>query len=132
MKCIQTLIRSVSFLFVVFLLCISFSCGGSKEEEAQTNTPPTVSIDSPMPFSTYTQGDVIDLSCTADDAEDGALSGDSIIWVSNIGGQIGTGSSFSKELSAGLHNIIVTATDSNGAAGTAEITIIVSSNIDAG
>ena len=120
------------FLLLAVLFCMSVSCGGSKEEETQvnTNTPPSITIDSPMPFATYTQGDVISLSCTAQDAEDGSLSGDSLVWVSNIDDQIGTGLSVSKELSAGLHNINLTATDSQGASTTEEITIIISSTID--
>ena len=124
----------MSCLFIVVLLCMVISCGGSKEEETQVNanTPPSITIDSPMPFATYTQGDVISLSCTVQDAEDGPLSGDSLVWVSNIDDQIGTGLSVSKELSAGLHNINLTATDSQGAATTEEITIIISSSIDGG
>ncbi|MFC1891886.1 hypothetical protein ACFLZT_05785 [Thermodesulfobacteriota bacterium] len=130
-------VRLMFFLLLITFLCVLISCGGSKEEEPEgpqvkVNTPPTVTIDSPMPFTTYTQGDVISLSCTAKDAEDGPLSGDSLVWVSNIDNQFGTGSSVSKELSAGLHNITVTATDSNGGMTTEEITIIISSSIDGG
>jgi len=117
----------------ISLIAVLFSCGGREEEAGKTpaNKPPTVSIDSPNDFATYLQGDSIEFSGTAEDTEDGTLSGDSLVWTSNIDSQFGTGASFSIVPSPGQHEIILTATDSVGATGSEAIRLIISSNIDA-
>ena len=113
----------------LFLLAfILTSCG--KEEEAPTQKPPTVTITSPMNFATYIQGDTIQFSATANDPEDGALSGDSLVWTSTIDGQFGTGTSFEKVISPGQHEITLTASDSEGAKGSETIKLIISSTIE--
>ena len=87
-------------------------------------------ITSPNTFSTHIQGDAIQFSCTAEDTEDGPLSDSSVVWISNIDGQIGTGTSFTKVPSAGLHNIEVTATDSQGASYTESFSVIITSVVE--
>ena len=60
------------------------------------------------------------LSAEAQDIEDGPLSGDSVVWTSSLDGALGTGSELVVgELSPGLHQITVTATDSDGNQSTA-------------
>ena len=55
------------------------------------------------------------LSAEAQDVEDGPLTGDSVIWTSSLDGILGTGSELVVgELSPGLHQITVKATDSEG------------------
>ena len=118
--------------FILLLLFIScLSCGGG-EEKGPVQNPPTVSITGPNDFVTHIQGDVIRFTGTAEDAEDGALSGDSLVWTSSIDGRIGTGASLNKALSAGQHTITLTATDSKGVTASASITVIVSSIIQTG
>ena len=50
----------------------------------------------------------------ANDPEDGALGGASMVWTSNISGQVGTGANFNAPLPAGTHTITLKATDSDG------------------
>lgn len=117
------------------LLC---SCGGGGEEGTEAgkapvmNKPPVVSIDDPMNFAVYIQGDTVEFNGTGKDHEDGPLSGDSLVWTSSISGNIGTGASFSLAIAAGLHTITLTATDSDGATASEEITLNVSSIADTG
>jgi hypothetical protein len=61
---------------------------------------------------------------SASDAEDGDLTA-SLVWTSNLDGQIGTGGSFSKVLSDGTHVITASVTDSGGNTGSDSITITV-------
>jgi hypothetical protein len=96
--------------------------------ETPSNTPPTASITSPTDGSAYTQGDTISFSGTGEDAEDGTLSGASLLWTSSIDDQIGTGTSFTRDdLSAGTHTITLTATDSEEATGSDSVSITISS-----
>jgi subtilisin len=88
------------------------------------NQPPIVSIDSPADGSTFDSGATIDFEGTASDSEDGDLTS-SLDWVSNLGGPIGTGGSFSTPLSDGNHTITASVTDSGGATGDASISITV-------
>ena len=90
------------------------------------NTPPTATITSPMNGSTYNEGDDISFNGSGYDAEDGTLSGSSLIWTSSRDGQIGTGTSFTRnDLSVGTHTITLTATDSLGATGSDSVSITV-------
>jgi hypothetical protein len=117
--------------FYILLLFVSgiVACGGDEDKRA-TQNPPTIMITSPNTFSTHIQGDAIQFSCTAEDTEDGSLSDSSVVWISNIDGQIGSGKSFTKVLSAGLHNIEVTATDSQGASYTESFSVIITSIVE--
>ena len=93
------------------------------------NQPPTVTITSPADGTTFTQGDQITFRGSATDPENGALC---LVWTSSIDGQIGTGESFTKsDLLVGTHTITLTATDSQGAKGTASVTITVEAKISA-
>lgn len=87
---------------------------------------PTATITSPSDGSTYTEGDTISFTGTGEDAEDGTLSGASLIWTCSIDGEIGTGASFERsDLSVGTHIITLTATDSDGATGSDSVSITV-------
>lgn len=80
---------------------------------------PSVAITAPVPQSsgapaTVTAGASVTFTGAANDAEDGALTGASLVWRSNVDGQIGTGESFSTTaLTPGQHTVTLTATDSD-------------------
>ena len=55
------------------------------------NQPPVAVISSPADGASFTQGESITFTGSATDLEDGALTGASLVWASNIDGEIGTG-----------------------------------------
>jgi hypothetical protein len=92
------------------------------------NNAPEVSISSPDDSSIIQEGDSIDFTASASDYENGALSGASITWSSSKDGSLGTGATLSTDsLSTGVHQITVTAIDSDGSAAESQITITVQS-----
>jgi subtilisin len=88
------------------------------------NDPPVVTITKPAGGSTFGSGTSIDFAGTASDTEDGDLTA-SLVWTSNVNGQIGTGGSFSAFLSDGIHTVTASVTDAGGKAGSASISITV-------
>lgn len=94
------------------------SAGGGK-------SPPKVTISSPSDEQVFASGASISFAGTADDKEDGDVT-PSLVWVSDIDGQIGTGGSFSKILTDNSHTITATATDSGNKSGSKSVTITVS------
>lgn len=90
------------------------------------NTAPTASISAPTAGKVLNQGTSITFTGSGSDAEDGSLSGNSLVWTSDRDGQIGTGTTFSRsDLSVNSHTITLTATDSKGSAATASVAITV-------
>jgi hypothetical protein len=89
---------------------------------------PTATITSPANGTSFAEGATITFSGSATDPEDGDLTGSALVWTSSRDGQIGTGTSFTRnDLSEGTHTITLTATDSDGGSGTADVTITVQS-----
>lgn len=128
------------FLFIFWGLMIIFSAacsggGGSDDGESSPppttpppdqNSAPTAIISGPADATTWTFGAIITFSGSGSDTEDGALSGDALLWASTIDGSIGTGETLAlNTLSLGNHTITLTATDSNGATGTATASITI-------
>ncbi|MEE8476622.1 MAG: PKD domain-containing protein, partial [Myxococcota bacterium] len=90
-----------------------------------SNTPPSVSIASPTNGASFAQGESILFSGSASDVEDGDLSA-SLSWSSSVDGFLGTGANASlATLSVGSHFILAEAVDSEGAQGSASVTISV-------
>ena len=93
--------------------------GGNTSSDTITLTIdalPVVTITSPLNAATYNSGDTINFVATVTDVEDddAALTA-SIAWTSNVNGSIGSGGSFSStSLSAGVHTITASVTDSAG------------------
>ena len=87
-----------------------------------TNSAPTVAISTPSNNASYPANTTVSFSGSASDTTDGNLSS-SLVWTSSLDGQIGTGASFSRTLSAGTHTITARATDSGGLSGSAQITV---------
>ena len=89
---------------------------------ATENQPPTAHITSPTNNAVLTPGSSVSFAGTGSDAEDGALTGASLVWTDNVDGQIGTGTSFNTStLTPGVHTVTLTAKDSKGATGTATV-----------
>ncbi|MCH8924971.1 MAG: S8 family serine peptidase, partial [Proteobacteria bacterium] len=88
------------------------------------NDTPVASITSPANNSGFASGVLIDFAGTASDTEDGDLTA-SLVWTSDIDGQIGTGGSFSTTLTDGTHTVTAEATDFDGATDSASISITV-------
>lgn len=89
-----------------------------------SNTAPSVSITAPANNATFTTAATISFSGSATDTESGNLTS-SLVWTSNVQGQVGTGGSFSRTLNAGTHTITASATDPGGLTGSASVTITV-------
>jgi hypothetical protein len=95
-----------------------------------TNTAPSVSIASPGNNASYAEGATITFSGSAGDSQDGNVTSD-LRWTSNLVGQIGTGGSFSRTLSAGIHSITASVTDSGGLSASKLVTVTVTANVTA-
>jgi hypothetical protein len=91
---------------------------------AAANTAPTVSITSLSNGASFVQGASIPFTGIAVDAEDGTLT-NRLVWTSSIDGQIGTGGSFSRTLSAGTHTITASVADTGGLSGSSAVSISV-------
>jgi len=95
---------------------------------SSSNTAPRATITAPEDQATFTEGERVTFSGTGTDAEDGELTGEALSWSSDQDGLLGTGESLTvTSLSVGTHRITFTATDQEGATGTALITITVQS-----
>lgn len=76
------------------------------------SVPPTVEIVEPENGESFLANEMISFLAEASDPLDGKLSGDSLVWVSNIDGPLGTGESLLLALSKGTHTVVVTASNS--------------------
>ena len=129
----KTRVKAAGVLATLGLLAAG--CSSSSEDCSVTdtcpNTAPSASITSPANNSMFDEFVPVSFAGTASDAEDGSLTGTALVWSSSLDGAIGTGTSFNKsDLSIGVHTITLTATDSDGASGTAsvQLTIVVVPN----
>jgi exo-beta-1,3-glucanase (GH17 family) len=103
--------RNIVLALLILLLGVEIP----RLSKAEENNPPTVVIDSPKKGDKFVPGQEIKFSGRAVDLEDGELQGESIIWISDIDGNIGSGLSFTtQKLSPGIHLIQMRATDSRG------------------
>jgi carboxypeptidase T len=91
---------------------------------AAGNLAPTTTITSPTSGTSVRLGTPVSLAATASDPEDGNLTG-SIVWHSNLSGQIATGGSASVSLPLGTHTITASVTDSGNATGSGSVTVVV-------
>ena len=99
---------------------VPVACGGSG------NVAPSVTILAPANGASFTQGDTVSFSGSANDTEDGNLT-PAMAWTSSLDGSIGSGGSFSTAgLSVGTHTITASATDSGNQTGSDSVQITVS------
>lgn len=87
---------------------------------APANTPPVASITSPSNGASI--AGPFNFAGTCQDPEQGNIS-QSARWRSSRDGDIGTGASFTRELSIGAHTITMTCTDGPGLTGSTSITV---------
>lgn len=105
------------------------ACGGEEDcsvTDSCPNQAPTATITSPADGATVDEFESVSFQGSATDAEEGSLTGSSLVWSSSLDGSIGTGTSFSRnDLTPGSHEITLTATDAEGASGsaTADLTV---------
>lgn len=91
-----------------------------------TNEPPAVSITNPADGSTIGDRTQVTFSGSANDPEDGFLSGGALAWTSSRDGHLGTGTSVTRSgLSVGDHVVTLTATDSDGGSASATVRITI-------
>ncbi len=86
------------------------------------NTEPSVTISTPASGSSFVTADAIAFAGVASDIEDGDL-GASLSWTSDLDGVIGSGATFSANLSQGAHVITASVTDSGGLSGSYTVNI---------
>ncbi len=87
------------------------------------NTAPVVIILNPRSGSLTPYGTSITFSALAVDGQDGTLPANRIVWTTEYG-QLGTGATISvNDMPPGNHTVTVTATDSQGSAGSASVDI---------
>lgn len=96
-------------------------CGGGGDTNTQAaNQSPTASIVSPS-GTYFKEGENIAFNGNGTDKEDGQLIGSALEWTSSVDGLLGTGSTLiTSALTAGDHEITLTATDSEGDAHTTD------------
>lgn len=119
---------------LIFGLCalFLFGCdgdGGDNDDDSTDDDSepggPDADILSPADGAVITVGSEVTFSGTATDKEDGTIPCENLAWESSIDGAIGTGCMFVKsDLSAGQHEIKLTATDSEGKRGWATVNIL--------
>jgi hypothetical protein len=92
------------------------------------NQMPAAVITSPQSGTVFSLGETITFTGSGNDPEDGALIGPSLVWTSSIDGRLDVGETFTHaSLSAGNHQITLTAVDSLGGVDTQTIGIVVNS-----
>ncbi len=91
------------------------------------NSAPLVTIDQPQNGEFVFGNQTITFVGLAQDAEDGDLTA-TLVWASNLDGQIGTGGAFSIELTPGLHTISASTTDQAGKTTAATIMLTVTAD----
>lgn len=77
-------------------------------------SPQTPEIDEPVSGAYLTATDTIVLSGSAYDVDDGDLHGTALQWTSSQQGALGSGNTLSVSLQPGIHQITLSATDSDG------------------
>jgi hypothetical protein len=99
------------------------------DDSGPVNSPPAVSISSPTSGASFESGASINFVASAQDDEDGALSG-TISWTSDLDGSLGGGSSVAAVLSDGAHSVTASVTDSGGETSTDSVSITVGSTAE--
>ncbi len=137
-KILKEQIQKLLLITLTLFILVSIGCGGgggggngdgNRDEVVSNdgnNNSPVAQIITPSAESIFNIDDEIQFTGTGNDAEDGELSGISLVWSSDIDGQIGTGGTCSIDfLGAGTHDITLTATDLGALTGMDTISITI-------
>ncbi len=109
---------------------VTDSHGGTGEDSLVLliHAVPVVTITAPANGTVAIETDPVSFAGSASDAEDGDLTA-GLAWSSDLDGPIGSGGSFTvSTLSVGSHTITASVTDSQGAEGSAAITVVINAN----
>ena len=105
----------------------SSSTAAATSSSTGVSPNPVAQITAPADGATFPANTDIPFAGSADDPQDGALAGDSLAWVGDlVRGPIPEGFGISGNASfstPGAHTLTLTATDSDGNMGTAEVTV---------
>jgi hypothetical protein len=99
--------------------------GGTGGSDAGTGQPPQAKINHPGDMEMRAANVAIPFIGVGTDPEDGNLTGASLVWTSNLSGQIGTGTMFNAPLTAGTHVITLTVTDADKNTATSSLTLYI-------
>lgn len=91
-----------------------------------SNNAPATYINNPEQGRLYVGTDIIMFQAVALDTEEGNLTGDALVWSSDLDGPLGTGALLElagSTLSEGVHLITATGTDADGLLGSAQVEI---------
>ncbi|MCL7973601.1 MAG: hypothetical protein M8835_03495 [marine benthic group bacterium] len=117
--------RSVKFAPLVLMTAVAMSCSDS----TAPNQRPVATISSPSTGSQAFAGDPVTFVGSATDPESGSLTGDALLWQSDLDGVLGNGTSVTRsDLSTGTHQITLAAADPAGGNGTASISVSIVEN----
>jgi len=86
------------------------------------NLPPAVAIRRPNDNDVFPSGSLIGFEGAAGDPEEGDLS-ERLVWISSLDGEFGRGRTVTATLRDGVHRVTARAADSQGAEGSAAITV---------
>jgi hypothetical protein len=102
-------------------------CGPHRVDHSfLANQPPMVPITAPADGISVPLGAPVFFSGWAEDPEEGGLPGSSLVWESSLDGLLGIGDSIERDdLSAGIHTVTLTATDSEGMGASDSIQVLV-------
>ena len=121
-----SLVKLRYLIFATVLVSISACGGGGGGESAKKQPPnssnraPTIQIISPLQGGNQSELEQTLLIANASDEEDGDIS-DRIEWVSNIDGNLGTGTNITIQLTNGAHSIAASVRDSQNAVANQDI-----------
>ncbi len=108
------------------LLIVSACGGGSSSSAASSDTPPTAEILFPGFGDSFSAGETVTFSASAEAADGSALTGDRLVWSTPALGAFGTGNQAeTDQLTPGQHSILLTATDSSDVSTSVAVVVIV-------
>lgn len=119
-------IRPNIYRYVVMSVAAIGLTGCDSPPTESWSRPPSVVIEAPTEQFSYAEGEAITFRGSATDPEDGPLSGNSLLWFSDVDGELGTGEEITvSDLSPSGHTIYLLARDSDGVTGNATVGVVV-------